>query len=429
MVFQGKVLCGFGSDVNYLIGTNSKGYLFHLTAERCIRYGYVDEEEMKQTSFSIVRNPFSRAVSMYEYNKRPFETFSHFVRDFHERGMKHFHERNETDSNKIYCHILPMHAYTHMNGKQVVNTIIKQEHLKRLVGTNWKDSGVPANIQQALTGIPHANSRKRKVAWQDYYSQETMDLVLDMYAEDFDIFGYDKTIPGRGDLVPQIPARVKTRQTRQLSVRIEHSGSAVVPNISSSSVLSEPEDFAALEAGRLKKLAETSFTSPPDNFSEIERNIEKKAEVKRKSSLKLKNPPTIASTFPEQKFTREKRRVSIVNEVETKLYEATNAPNKPFSELDSFDIDRAAVSIGRRATSAGEETSEFIPYKQESVAPTKSSLSAAANANNSDRKLMWKSEWQEVGRQSAMSLSNKEEFERDMFRKKRSASAFILQVQ
>merc|ERR1712176_259295 len=200
-VFLGRVLCGVAADSDYLIGTNENGYLFHLTAERTIRYGYVSEDDVRNKSFSIVRNPYSRAVSMYEYNKRAFESFEHFIADFHSRCMERYYEKGQTDSSQIYCHVLPMYAYTHWNGEQLVGNIIKQEELKHLVSTNWEHSNIPKNIQKALTGIPHANGRKKKSKWQDYYTQETMNLVLEMYEKDFDIFGYDKSIPGRDDLI------------------------------------------------------------------------------------------------------------------------------------------------------------------------------------------------------------------------------------
>lgn len=208
MIIQYYILCKFNASEEYLTGVNNKGYLIHLTAERCIRYGYVSELDIKKKSFSIVRNPYSRVVSMYEYNKRMCESFDHFVKHFHKKCLKTYHMNGKTDSKDIYCHVIPMHAYTHIKGKQVVNTIIKQEQLKRLIATEWEESGVPQSIREALTGIPHANSRKKKMPWQQYYTQETMDLVLEMYEEDFNIFGYDKFIPKRSELVPKIRTRV-----------------------------------------------------------------------------------------------------------------------------------------------------------------------------------------------------------------------------
>eukprot|EP00924_Labyrinthula_sp_SR-Ha-C_P010103 maker-scaffold_40-snap-gene-2.68-mRNA-1 protein AED:0.21 eAED:0.21 QI:314/1/1/1/1/1/2/73/411 len=222
MVFLGTILRGLGSDTEYLVGTNEKGYLFHLTAERCIRYGYVEKELVENCSFSIIRNPYSRMVSMYEYNKRLGETFEAFVKDFYKIYMKQYAEKKRTDSKYIYCHVLPMHAYTHgFSGEQLVNTIIKQEHLKKLVATNWENSNIPEEIQQALTGIPHANRRKRKKTWQNYYNQETMDLCLEMYLKDFELFGYDIHIPNRTDLIPKFQLEETTDIREQPPIGVE----------------------------------------------------------------------------------------------------------------------------------------------------------------------------------------------------------------
>jgi len=201
MFFQAKVLCGFGSDTKYMVGTNMVGYLFHITAPRAINHGYVSLEQVNRCAFSIVRNPYSRMVSMFEYNKRPLESFENFCRKFHADYWNIYIGKHTCECKEIYCHILPMFEYTHMNGEQIVSCVIKQEHLKTLVASNWEDSGVPKNVQDALTGIPHANKRTRKVAWQKYFTQETMNLVYNMYRKDFEIFGYDTAIPGRPDLV------------------------------------------------------------------------------------------------------------------------------------------------------------------------------------------------------------------------------------
>ncbi|GBG34149.1 Hypothetical Protein FCC1311_103732 [Hondaea fermentalgiana] len=200
MLFQSKVMCGFGGETKYMTGTNDKGYLFHLTAQRAVNYGYVTEEQVHRCAFSIVRNPYSRMVSMYEYNKRPFESFDNFVRKFHAEFWHVYMAKNTTECRDVYCHVLPMFEYTHMDGEQAVACVIKQEHLKNLVATDWEGSNVPETIQRALTGIPHANKRSRRVAWQRYFTQETMDLTYEMYHKDFEIFGYDTDIPGRTDL-------------------------------------------------------------------------------------------------------------------------------------------------------------------------------------------------------------------------------------
>jgi hypothetical protein len=201
MMLQGKLLCGFGGETYYMVGTTSRAYMFHITAARAIRFGYVTREQAQRCGFSIVRNPYSRMVSMFHYNQRPFESFAHFCRAFHRDYRDIYVGRRSCECADIYCHVLPMHEYTHVDGVQVVACVIKQEHLKALVASDWEDSGVPDDIVRALDGIPHANRRSRKDAWQHYYTQETMDIVYDMYARDFELFGYSPLIEGRPDLV------------------------------------------------------------------------------------------------------------------------------------------------------------------------------------------------------------------------------------
>jgi hypothetical protein len=49
---------------------------------------------------------------------------------------------------------------------------------------------------------PHTNSRETGQKWWDFYDQETMELTLEMYGMDFEVFGYERTIKQRPDLVP-----------------------------------------------------------------------------------------------------------------------------------------------------------------------------------------------------------------------------------
>ena len=125
--------------------------------------------------------------------------------------MRHYIERNEKEEWYTPCHLLPMFEYTHYEGRQLVQSIVKQEELKLLktkegameaMKEDNSVSDLPELVRDALLGMPHTNSRKTSKKWYDHYDQETMDLTYEMYKMDFVTFGYDVAIKERPDLVP-----------------------------------------------------------------------------------------------------------------------------------------------------------------------------------------------------------------------------------
>jgi hypothetical protein len=106
-----------------------------------------------------------------------------------------------------------MFEYTHFEGRQLVQSIVKQEELKYLktkegaakISTPWLTSSVsnlPDLVREALLDMPHVNQRATSKKWYDYYDQECLDLTYEMYHMDFKVFGYDTKITDRPDLLP-----------------------------------------------------------------------------------------------------------------------------------------------------------------------------------------------------------------------------------
>lgn len=208
-IIVGTIMQGWTSSVPWLTGVNQKAWLLHLTAEKILRYGYVSREVFSNiNTFAVVRNPYSRMVSVYMYNKMgPLEGFPSFVRDWYKR-LQIYRERHVTDEWDIYCHALPQHEYTHEGTQQLVQCVIKQELLPSLNSEKPHPmfKHLPAEVRQALADMPHTNQRNAPKPWSDYYDRETQDLVLRMYRRDFIQFGYDTSIPKRADLgTPPLP--------------------------------------------------------------------------------------------------------------------------------------------------------------------------------------------------------------------------------
>lgn len=201
------LLCGFGSTVPYLHGVNIDGYLMHYTAAKMIDHGFVEEEQfLSAHAFAIVRNPYSRMVSIYMYNRfGSCESFDHFV-DVWYAKWKYYKKVKSTEENVVYCHVLPQVEFTHRDGKPLVPYIIRQEDLKHLTGMGEvKDEfyrqryeELPSEVLSALKGMPHSNKRVRKQPWQEYYTERTLRLVYEMYAVDFEVFKYPTTFTQKG---------------------------------------------------------------------------------------------------------------------------------------------------------------------------------------------------------------------------------------
>ena len=51
---------------NYSPPLHRHGFLMHLTSEELVRHGYVSERDMREKSVAVVRDPFSRLVSVWK---------------------------------------------------------------------------------------------------------------------------------------------------------------------------------------------------------------------------------------------------------------------------------------------------------------------------------------------------------------------------
>ena len=131
--------------------------------------------------FSIVRNPWDKAVSQFSYMKSRAD-----LREF--IGMK------EDDEFKRYlsliqrkCHVQWMSQYLFLegdNGESLVNFIGKFEDFEIDVHQILKKLQIGM-----ISRIPH-NNKSCRTDYRDYYDSESQEMVLHMYAQDIAKFGY-----------------------------------------------------------------------------------------------------------------------------------------------------------------------------------------------------------------------------------------------
>jgi len=178
-------------------------------------------EEKFDSLFKIasVRNPFNRLVSAYEIQVtdgfEEHETFADFVESlvemkeefgnlWWERCPRAYWPQTSFLSNKF--------------GDIMVDVVVAQENLQRGIDMLRSGKADPAGLDRKIDiclKLPKLQTRgTRQNSFEAYYGDERiLANVADLYADDFEIFGYDKT--GKD----QLSIRVKTRRDNTLDLQ------------------------------------------------------------------------------------------------------------------------------------------------------------------------------------------------------------------
>ncbi len=192
-----------------LLGKNSHPELgpprlCHLRAEEYTRYHYLTQEMFDDYfKFCIVRNPWSRMVSLYKFlrfdRKCDFKTF--LFKKFEKKisHKKHWFVRPQSDF-----------IYTD-NDVLLTNHIIYFEDLQNGFNQVCQKIGMPqtqiphVNISKKDSSFKHAKSKEilfvllEKIgalkipsydSWQEYYDEESISYVSSLYQRDIDLLGY-----------------------------------------------------------------------------------------------------------------------------------------------------------------------------------------------------------------------------------------------
>ncbi|RKM57875.1 hypothetical protein D6855_12560 [Butyrivibrio sp. CB08] len=168
----------------------------HLEMEQrgLIHYGCPPKKTENYYKFSIVRNPFSRLVSCYEYRyHKKIIVNGRLVREYDsylwgkfskDEGFKKFADKVCMTPDSLSDQTFISQTYLlYDNGKRLVDDIGKIENLQDDFAIIRRKSG--------LGEIGHSNSSTRaQKNWRDYYDQETACRVYERYKNDFEMLGY-----------------------------------------------------------------------------------------------------------------------------------------------------------------------------------------------------------------------------------------------
>lgn len=143
------------------------------------------------TSFAVVRNPWDRVVSNYEYAKMS-ESYWHSLQSEPHPDLKLLNNLNFKQTvdilyntpNKLKHDGWKLQTlYTHYNDKPVIDKIFYYEEMEKL--EKW--------LQQYLPSFRLKNinpSKKEFNNYRSYYDEETKKKVSEIYEKDIRLFNY-----------------------------------------------------------------------------------------------------------------------------------------------------------------------------------------------------------------------------------------------
>lgn len=180
--------------------------LAHLVARDYVRFGYISQEEFDAYfKFTVVRDPYKRALSFFNYLKvggarsgmlqsivgekvatalsgwKPISLDDFFLAWL----PAQFAAGDETGQDSRFWFVRPQSDYVFDNaGAQILDRVIRLESL----------SGDIEDIRESCqlkSELKHINKSKVKVVAQDLQPRH-LEVIEDLYAADFDNFGYDR---------------------------------------------------------------------------------------------------------------------------------------------------------------------------------------------------------------------------------------------
>lgn len=129
-------------------------------------------------SFGVVRNPYARAVSYYEYYRQN----TNHPRHGRVAAMSFDEYLNELQTSRDTANVTQSDFLCDQSGQILVRNVLRFERLQSDFQILCLHLGLRIELKTANT------SRQRPI--NDYYTPRTMKLVEDLYATDFQAFGY-----------------------------------------------------------------------------------------------------------------------------------------------------------------------------------------------------------------------------------------------
>lgn len=131
--------------------------------------------------FTIVRSPWSRLVSNYEFHRRPSRRYADPER------FSQFHDISFNQFVRIHCSQQSVNLvdrlFKHRDGTLDMDYVAKQESLDSDMKHILTCLGIPGR------SVPHRNATRHH-DYRSYYDDQTIQLVGNAFERDIQAFGY-----------------------------------------------------------------------------------------------------------------------------------------------------------------------------------------------------------------------------------------------
>ena len=162
-------------------------HLQHASAQQMLQLTHLIPTDIWQsyTKFAVVRNPWDRAISGYEWLKRrgyPNDSLKNFIRC---RGSYAELVSNPQDINYRGEHFLTQKSFISVKGKLAVDRVIRFENLELELNQFLNKMGICKEFN-----IKTHSSHRIFPHYSSYYSNPCVQLIRERFQEDINEWNY-----------------------------------------------------------------------------------------------------------------------------------------------------------------------------------------------------------------------------------------------
>ena len=176
-IYLGHFKAGFTSARNYALRERS----IRPESGKYKTKIYTREQYDNLLKFTIVRNPYDRVLSAFFFLQKGNQGPKIKQGTDFKKWVKEVFKQRGPAFNQHFKRMYPRMVF---NGEVWLDYIAKLENIKE----DWKYIANKCDLDPVF---PHKNFRKKKYNRYDYYDDECIEIIYNIYKEDIDKLGYE----------------------------------------------------------------------------------------------------------------------------------------------------------------------------------------------------------------------------------------------